>query len=113
MRDDRFLMAAGAVLVLVCSLGAQPQAAAEEEENEVPLSSVPEVVKEAAASAVEGIVLKEAECETEAGRVVYDLEGTADGKDYALEIAADGTVLEVEVEEEDENDEDDEEDEDD
>ena len=113
MRISRFMVAAGAVLVLGCDFGAEPKAAAKEAEDSVPLDSVPDVVKAAAASAVAGIVLEEAECETEDGRVVYDLEGTADGKDYALEIAADGTVLEVEVEEEDENDEDDEEDEDD
>jgi len=106
VRNDRFLMVAGAVLVLGYGLGAQPKAAAEEEE-EVPLSSVPEVVKAAAATAVPGIVLDEAERETEDGLVVYDLEGEAGGKEYELEITADGTVLDVEVEEDDEDEEDD------
>ena len=107
MGNIRFRVVTGALFVLGCGLGAEPKAAAKGKEAQVPLDSVPEVVKQAAASAVEGIVLEEAERETEDGRVVYDLEGTSDGKEYALEIAADGTVLEVEVEEEDEEDEDD------
>lgn len=103
MGNCRFLAAAGAVLVLGCGLGAQPKAAAEEKEGQVLLSSVPEVVKAAAARAVPGIVLEEAECETEGAQVVYELEGEAGGKEYEIEIADDGTVLKVEVEDEDED----------
>ena len=87
----------------------EAEAEGEEEDEgddggEVPLAQVPQVVKDAAAKAVAGVVLEEAERETEDGRVVYELEGKAGDQEYAIEITADGEVLEVEVEEEDEDD---------
>ena len=50
-----------------------------------------------AQQAVENITLTEAEVEKE-GRMVYVLEGTADGKEYEIEVTADGKVLDVEQE---------------
>ena len=76
-------------------------------EQEVPLKEVPAVVLDAAKGAVEGIVLSEAEMETEDGKVVYELEGTANGVEYEIEVAADGTVLEIEQEGDDDDDDDD------
>jgi len=80
-------------------------------EQEVPLKDVPAVVLDAAKGAVEGIVLSEAEMETEDGKVVYELEGTANSVEYEIEVAADGTVLEIEQEGDDDDDDDDEEEE--
>ena len=68
-----------------------------EDEKEIPLSDVPVVAVDAAQQAVENITLTEAEVEKK-GRTVYVLEGTADGKEYEIEVTADGEVLDVEQE---------------
>ena len=68
-----------------------------EDEKEIPLSDVPVVAVDAAQQAVENITLTEAEVEKE-GRTVYVLEGEADGKEYEIEVTADGKVLDVEQE---------------
>lgn len=75
----------------------------DEDEEEVSLDDVPEAVKAAAKGAVEGIALTEAEVEEEDGQTVYTLEGKANGKEYAIEVTADGKVLEVEEETEDDD----------
>ena len=67
-----------------------------EREEDIPLDEVPAVVMKAAQGAVEGIVIKEAELETEDGVQVYELEGTANGKDYEIEVSPSGEVLEIE-----------------
>ena len=66
------------------------------EEEEVALGDVPEAVKKAALAAVPGLVLVEAERETEHGSTVYSLEGTAGGEAVEVEVSADGKVLEIE-----------------
>lgn len=76
----------------------------DENEEEIPLSEVPDVIREAAINAVDGLVLEEAVRETENGAVVYELEGEAGGQEYEVEVSADGKVLEVELDGEDEDD---------
>jgi len=82
----------------------------DEDEEEIPLSEVPQVVKDAAAAAVPGIVLEEASRETEDERVIYELEGEANGTEYEIEVTEDGEVLEVEEDEEDDDEGDDDDD---
>ncbi len=77
----------------------------DDDEVEIPLSEVPDLVKQAALDAIAEIVLEEAERETENGVVVYDLEGEAGGVDYEIEITEDGKVLEIEVDDDDDDDE--------
>ena len=79
----------------------------EESEEEIPLSQVPLKVRQAAEGAVEGIVLSEAEVEVEDGQKVYELEGVAKGKEYEIEVTAEGKVLEDEEEDDDDEDDDD------
>jgi uncharacterized membrane protein YkoI len=68
-----------------------------ESEVAVALDQVPEAIKQAALDAVPGLVLKSAEKETEAGTLMYCLEGTAGGERVEVEVrAADANVLEVE-----------------
>jgi uncharacterized membrane protein YkoI len=69
-----------------------------DDEQEIPLNEVPAAAVSAAEAAVEGIVLGEAEVETEKGQTVYSIEGEANGKEYDIEVTADGTVLEIEEE---------------
>ena len=73
-------------------------------EQEVSLVEVPEVVVNAALAAVPGIALDdEAEFETEDnGAIVFELEGTADGQEFELEVSAAGEVLEIEIDDEEE-----------
>ena len=76
------------------------------EEEEIPLSEVPDHVKIAAIAAVPGLVLKEAERERDGDTIVYELEGEANGKEYEVEISAAGEVLEIETDEDADDDED-------
>jgi len=77
-----------------------------EKEERIPLEKVPAIVIAAAENAVEGITLTEAEIEkVKKNKVIYELEGIADGVIYEIEVTSDGKVLEVE-----EDDDDDEED---
>jgi len=74
----------------------------EEDEARVSLQSVPEHVIEAALAAVEGVELTEAEVEAV---LVYELEGTVDGREVEIEVTEDGEVIEVEEEDDDDDDE--------
>lgn len=71
------------------------------DEKKVSLDKVPQKVIDAAKKAVKGIKITEAEVEEEDGRLVYELEGTADGKEYEIEVTEDGKVLEVESDDDD------------
>lgn len=73
------------------------------DEVEIALSEVPAAAMNAARGAVAGIEFSEACRETEDGKVVYCLEGKANGEEYEIEVTADGRVVEIEEEEEDEN----------
>jgi hypothetical protein len=59
---------------------------------------VPAVAKEAAVKAVNGLVLTEAEKELKGSEVVYELKGTAGGKEYEVKVTAEGKVLKAEEE---------------
>ena len=82
-------------------------------EKEIPLSEVPDGILAAAQDTIPGIELTGAEVEETDKGLVYELEGTLNGEEFEIEIAADGTVLDIDSEKDgDEDDEDDEEDED-
>lgn len=59
-------------------------------------AEAPANVLEAARKAVPGLVVTGVESELERGVLIYDVSGTADGKAYEVEVAADGTVNEIE-----------------
>ena len=67
-------------------------------EIDIALCDLPQAVRATALAAVPGIVLSEAEQETEDGKLIYSIEGTANGQEYSIEVAADGTLIEVENE---------------
>lgn len=68
----------------------------EENERDVPLDELPAIVRKAALAAVPGLVIEEAELEMEHGAPVYSIEGSAENERVEVEVAPDGTVLEVE-----------------
>ena len=87
-------------LALVCLVGCESLDSVFEKEKEIPLSQVPQPAIGATEGAVKGITLTEAEMEKKDGQTVYILEGEAAGKEYEIEVTADGKVLEVEEENE-------------
>ena len=92
----------------------QPASAARADgEEEISLDEVPPHVLQAALAAVPGLVIEEAELETEQGVTVYCLEGNAGGETAEVEVTPDGRVVEVEHgdDDEDEGDDDDDDDE--
>lgn len=114
MKLFKKLIACGSLTVLclfsLSSVFASPSGnnKSEEKEEKIPLSEVPQRVIDAAKRKVRGIVLdNEAEKETSKGKVIYELEGKANGKEYELEITERGKVLKVEEEKDDDNDDDD------
>jgi hypothetical protein len=72
-----------------------------EGEVEIPISEVPPAVMSAAQDSVDGLQVSEAEVEWEEGVQNYELEGTANGKEYEIDISPAGKVLSVEEEEQD------------
>jgi len=76
----------------------------DEDEQEIPLSEVPDAVKQAALAEVPGLVLTEAEVEVEDGMLVYELEGFAGDEEYEIEVTTAGKVTEVGREGDDEDD---------
>jgi len=93
-------------LVLICGLGCATFDELFEKEKEVPLSEVPAEALKAAQGAVDGVTITEAAMEKEDGETVYIFEGEANGKEYKIEVTAEGKVLEVEEEAEDKDDDD-------
>ena len=69
----------------------------DDEPGETALEQVPANVKEAAEAAVNGVVLTEAEKETEGGQVFYALEGSVKGIRCEFKITEDGEVIELDL----------------
>ena len=84
------VLAFGAVAVSGCIRG--------ESGSVVPVADVPAAVKATAQRVVPGIVLTKAEKETKCGKVVYEVEGKGDNKEYEIEVAEDGTLIKAKLE---------------
>ena len=94
-------------LLLVALLAGCKQArTSEDDDEEIALSEVPANVMAAAEKAVPGITFTSAEKETEDGVVIYEFEGTVNGKEYEVEVTAAGEVIEVEDDGDDDDDDD-------
>lgn len=81
-----------AVALLVCVAGGRA------DEEKVPLDKLPKAVMDAVKARFPGAELKSAAKETEDGKVVYDIELKHNGRKYEMDIAEDGTVIEIEKE---------------
>jgi hypothetical protein len=100
-RTQWTVILSSALLAAGCGEKQEPQrsatpAAGGTTEEDVALSDVPEAVKQAALAAVPGLVLEEAEKETEDGQLLYSLSGMAGGEEVEVELTSSGQVLEVE-----------------
>ena len=69
------------------------------EDENIPLSQVPEKIKEIAAKAVKGLKLTEAELEDG----VYELKGYVDGEKYEIKINRNGKVIKKEKDNDDDD----------
>ncbi len=114
MRHEMLWVAAVAAALAGCG-SSRPSDRADgdddmDHEERIALADVPAPAMKAARGAVAGIDITGCEREMEDGVMVYELQGTAGGKEYEVECTADGRVLEVEDaddEEDDDNDHDD------
>jgi len=95
---------------LALCIGAVATQQLSEDEKTVSIDQVPAAVK--AALLAQGGAIKEIEMESENGQAVYEADVTIDGKEVEVKVAADGTVLGQEAEDEDADDEEEEDDED-
>lgn len=92
MRTTSILAVAAALSLTACS-GNDTD---DEMEMVLAMDEVPAVVRTAAEGAVPGIVLTEAELETEDGRQLYEMTGMKDGVEYEIDVTPTGEVIEVE-----------------
>ena len=68
-------------------------------EVDIPLSEVPSSIITIVQNTLPGISLTEAEKEVKDDTVIYELEGKLiNGKEYEIEIAEDGTIIKIELE---------------
>ncbi len=81
----------------------------DEDEQEVSIDEVPEAVKATILKEAAGAEIKEVEMEIEDGKTIYEAEVIVDGQEVEIKVAADGTLLGKEVEDEDDEDDDEEE----
>ena len=79
----------------------------DDDEEEVTLDEVPAAVKATILAQAQGGTIEEIERETEDGQVVYEAEVEINGKEYEIEVAADGTLLDIEEDDDDDDDDDD------
>ena len=75
----------------------------DEDEQEVSLNEVPEVVKATILKEADGAEIGEVVKETEDGQIVYEAEFVINGQEVEIEVAADGTLLEKEIENDDDD----------
>jgi hypothetical protein len=86
------------VLALVCGCILGVTATLAGAEKDIPISKVPKKVLAAAEKAVPGIKFTEAEWKKTSKGIVYEVEGTADGKKYEINVTEEGKVLRVKQE---------------
>jgi len=68
------------------------------DEIDIPVSEVPANIITIVQNTLPGITLSEAEKETKNDTVIYELEGKLiNGKEYEIKIAADGTIIKIEL----------------
>ena len=89
------------ILTAVFSLAACSD---DDDGEDIPVSEIPVNIINRVQNTLPGIAIDEAEKETKDKRVTYELEGKmTDGKRYEIKIREDGTILEIELEDEPEN----------
>jgi uncharacterized membrane protein YkoI len=96
---------------LALCIGAVATKQIAEQEQEVSIDQVPEAVKATILAEAKGGTIQEIEMETENGQTVYEAEVIIDGQETDIEVAANGTLLGKEAENDDDEGDDEDEDE--
>jgi len=91
----RWFVAVGLVAIVAAGTMAY---ANDESEAEIKLTDCPAAVQKTLAREAHGATIEEVEKETEDGKTVYEAEVKIDGKEYEIEVAEDGTLLEKKLE---------------
>jgi uncharacterized membrane protein YkoI len=89
-------------LLLIASFALSLSACSDNKEKktevDIPLNAIPSNIINVVQTALPGIVLSEVEKETKGDSTVYEMEGQLiNGKKYELKIAADGTIIKIEL----------------
>jgi peptidase YpeB-like protein len=87
------------LLLVFCQVLLTSCSEQEEYEIEIPVSAVPDKILSEVNKELPGIEIIEAEIESNA-KLHYELEGTLDGKEFEIEIYPDGSIIEIELEQE-------------
>jgi hypothetical protein len=89
--------ALGIIAGVLMALGVASYAGDDKEDTKIPLSNVPQIVKDAVTKAIKGVDLKKAriEKETEKGIVIYEFKGIISGKKYEVEVDEKGNLIEL------------------
>jgi uncharacterized membrane protein YkoI len=90
---------------LALCIGAVATKQIAEQEQEVSIDQVPEAVKATILAEAKGGTIQEIEMETENGQTVYEAEVIIDGQETDIEVAANGTLLGKEAENDEDEDE--------
>ncbi len=85
-------------LALLAGLALAVVARAEDKAEKVPLDKVPKAIMDAIKGRFPKAELTSVEKEKEDGKVVYDVELKENGRKYEMDIAEDGTIIEIEKE---------------
>jgi len=80
----------------------------EDQEKEIEITELPAMVVSAIQDTLPGIVISEAEIEGIEPEIIYEVDGTLDGKEYEVEVTPAGKILEIEEENDEDADDDDE-----
>jgi len=93
--NNYFTVSAIAILSIITLSACSDQ----DKDIEIPLSEVPASVITIVQNTLPGITLTEAEKEHKDGSIIYELEGKLiNGKEYEIEIAENGTIIKIELE---------------
>lgn len=115
MKRKHLIMTAVLVICgVVVGVGAVATQRMMDDDITVSIDAVPTAVKATILAQAQGNAIREIEMDTENGRTVYEAEVVIDGQETDIRVAADGTLLGAELDDEgdDEDDEDEAEDED-
>ncbi len=101
-RKNAALVAVLVVAGVVVGIGAVATTRMMDEDIAVSIDAVPAVVKATILAEAHGHVIREIEMATKKGQAVYEAEIIVDGRETDILVAADGTLLGTEMDDEDE-----------
>ncbi len=101
----KYWLSAVAALAFVAAAGI-PVYADDNDDDDVKVkwADVPVAVQKTFEKEAPGVKIAEVEIQTDDGKTTYEAEATIDGKEYEIEVAEDGKLLEKELDDDDDDD---------